>query len=261
MFTRSYIRSIQSFANKTIVVTGAGSGLGNAVCRRVHALGGNIIAVDLDEKNGALLQQDLTEARCLYKRADVTSEEQVSAAISTTPSNAPIYGVVNCAGIATPSKVLGKKGPHDLGLFTKVLTINTIGTFNVVRLVAAKMASNNDAIENGVIINTASIAAYDGQVGQAAYASSKGAIVAMTLPLSRELSSSKIRVMTVAPGIMNTPMMAGLPKPAQEQLAAGVPFPKRFGAPDEFARLIQHIFENEYLNGEVIRMDGSLRMP
>lgn len=189
---------------------------------------------------------------------------QVSKAIADAESAlGNINIVVNCAGIAPPAKVLGKKGPHSLDLFSKVLMVNTVGSFNVLRLAAERMAQAPPGVdsERGVIINTASVAAFDGQIGQAAYAASKGAIVAMALPIARELAKSGIRVVTIAPGLMDTEMLAGLPDSVKVQLAANVPFPNRLGKPDEYAALAQHIVENRLINGEVIRMDGALRMP
>eukprot|EP00760_Papus_ankaliazontas_P015162 PhM_4_TR16380/c1_g1_i1/m.102960 len=259
MFSRSIVRAMD-LKGKCVVVTGGASGLGEAVCRHFQSLGSNVVVLDLNDEKGAQLTQALGDS-AIYHRTDVTSAEDVSAALDAAIAKFQrIDGVVNCAGIAPPAKVLGKKGPHDPVLFQKVLGINAFGSFNVSRLAAERMAKNGDNDENGVIVSTASIAAFDGQIGQAAYAASKGAIVSMTLPMARELAGQKIRVMTVAPGIMATPMMAGLPKAAQDQLSATVPFPKRLGDPVEYARLVQHIFENQYLNGEVIRMDGSLRM-
>jgi NAD(P)-dependent dehydrogenase (short-subunit alcohol dehydrogenase family) len=199
-----------------------------------------------------------------FAPTDVTSEESVQVAVQKTLETfGNLHGAVNCAGIAIAERVLGKNGPHDLARFSQVIQINLVGTFNVIRLAAAAMSQNEPtaAGERGVIVNTASVAAFDGQIGQAAYSASKGGVAAMTLPLAREFARYGIRVMTVAPGIFSTPMMAGLPEAAQQALAQQVPFPPRLGRPDEFAALVKHIIENEMLNGEVIRLDGAMRMP
>mmetsp|Transcript_20586 Transcript_20586/g.72703 ORF Transcript_20586/g.72703 Transcript_20586/m.72703 type:complete len:263 (-) Transcript_20586:168-956(-) len=259
-----------ALARVVAAVTGGASGLGAATAARLVRGGASVTVVDLaaaiDGEHADKLRASVEGApgKLIFAAADVTSEEDVTAALDLTASEfgrAPTLAV-NCAGIAPPSKVVGKKGPHSLDQFAKVLMVNTVGTFNVIRLVAARMAAADaDARgERGVIVNTASVAAYDGQVGQAAYSASKGAVVGMTLPIARELSSHGIRVMTIAPGLFHTPMMDTLPEKVRVALAATVPFPARLGDPDEYAHLVQHIVENQMLNGEVIRLDGSIRM-
>jgi NAD(P)-dependent dehydrogenase (short-subunit alcohol dehydrogenase family) len=198
-----------------------------------------------------------------FVKTDVTAEESVQNAVNAALETfGNLHGAINCAGIAIAERVLGKSGPHDLARFSQVIQVNLIGTFNVIRLTAAAMSQNEPALsgERGVIVNTASVAAFDGQIGQAAYSASKGGIVGMTLPLAREFARYGIRVMTIAPGIFNTPMLAGLPEAAQQSLAQQVPFPSRLGRPSEYAALVKHIVENEMLNGEVIRLDGAIRM-
>lgn len=255
-----------ALAGKIALITGGASGLGRAAAARFLLQGARVAIVDLPTSEGEKVAKEFGAEKSLFQAADVTSETDVKGvldAIEKAFQAAPNV-VINCAGIAPPAKVLGRKGPHSLELFQSVLNINVSGTFNVLRLAAERMAAaepyNADG-ERGVIINTASVAAFDGQVGQAAYAASKGAIAALTLPLARDLSSHGIRVNTIAPGIMLTPMMAGLPQKAQDVLSELVQFPKRLGDPDEYASLAQHIVENHYMNGETIRLDGSLRMP
>ncbi|KAA2263709.1 SDR family NAD(P)-dependent oxidoreductase [Solihabitans fulvus] len=241
------------------IVTGGASGLGGATAQALAGAGATVFALDLP---GAIEKADAVDG-VNYLAADVTSAEQVEAAVATAAgSGAPLRIVVNCAGVGTPGRVLGKKGPHDLDVFRRVIEINLIGTFNVIRLAAAAIAATEPlaAGERGVIVNTASVAAFDGQVGQAAYAASKGGVVGMTLPIARDLSTSGIRVMTIAPGIIDTPMMAGVSEEFRAALGDGVPFPKRLGKPEEYAQLAVAIVEHDYLNGEVIRMDGALRM-
>uniref|UniRef100_A0A7S1Q6L2 3-hydroxyacyl-CoA dehydrogenase type-2 n=1 Tax=Neobodo designis TaxID=312471 RepID=A0A7S1Q6L2_NEODS len=250
---------MRSVANHSVLITGAASGLGAAAARMMAKNGAKVTLVDLDEANGPKVAEEI---KGQFIKTDITNEEQVKAAIAAAQSNfGPLRGAVNCAGIAPPAKVVGKKGAHRLDLFAKVINVNLVGTFNVSRLAAEAMTAN-EAIdtERGVIVNTASIAAFDGQIGQAAYAASKGGVVALTLPMARELAAHGIRVCTVAPGIMGTPMLAGLPQAAQDSLGKSVPFPQRMGNPDEYASLVHHIFANGYLNGEVIRLDGALRM-
>jgi len=245
------------------IVTGAASGLGLATARRLLAGGAKVVIIDLASSSGAEIAAELgPNAR--FAAADVTSEADVRAAIEmATTAFGQLTVAVNCAGIAIAKRTLTRDGVHALDAFTKVLTVNTIGTFNVIRLAAESMQHNtpNDGGERGVIVNTASVAAYDGQIGQAAYAASKGAVVGMTLPIARDLSKVGIRVCTIAPGLFKTPMLAGLPEQVQNELAKNVPFPSRLGDPDEYAQLAQHIIENRMLNGEVIRLDGALRMP
>ena len=242
------------FKNKNIIVTGGNSGLGNATCNLIEELGGNCISADIGKKS------ETTKNSVI---CDVTSEDDVKKLVEFTVNNfESIHGLVNCAGIAIGEKTLGRNGPHRLDSFAKVININLIGSFNCSRLVAEKMQNNepNEFGERGVIINTASVAAYDGQLGQAAYAASKGGIVGMTLPMARDLSKFGIRVVTVAPGIFETPMLLGMPQEVQDSLGKQVPFPSRLGKPKEFAIFVKSIFENVMLNGETIRLDGAIRM-
>jgi NAD(P)-dependent dehydrogenase (short-subunit alcohol dehydrogenase family) len=250
---------MRSVRGCSVLVTGAASGLGAAAARFLAREGAHVTLLDLDEANG---QKMAEEIKGTFVKTDITKEDQVLAAIKAATSTGPLRGAVNCAGIAPPAKIVGKKGAHSLDLFTKVINVNLIGTFNVTRLAAASMVTNEPIDgERGLIVNTASIAAYEGQIGQAAYSASKGGVVAMTLPIARELASQGVRVNTIAPGIMGTPMLAGLPQAAQDSLGKTVPFPQRMGRPEEYASLVHHIFTNGYINGEVIRIDGSLRMP
>jgi NAD(P)-dependent dehydrogenase (short-subunit alcohol dehydrogenase family) len=249
-------------AGSTFLVTGGASGLGGATTRMLAGAGGRVVVLDVNEAAGHAVAAELG-ASVRFARADVTREEDVKAAIALALSSfGGLHGAVNAAGIATVEKVLGKSGPHPLELFEKTLRINLAGTFNVCRLAAAALAEQPAAEsgERGVLVNTASVAAFEGQIGQAAYSASKGGIVGLTLPLARELSRHGIRVMAVAPGIFDTPLLAGLPEPARISLGQQVPFPPRLGRPDEYAALVRHILENEMLNGEVIRLDGALRM-
>ena len=247
----------------TFLVTGGSSGLGAATARRLAAAGANVVIVDLNSEAGEALAAELGD-NARFVKTNVASEEDVQTAVSTALQTfGGLHGAINCAGIAIATKVIGRDGsPHALDAFSKVIQVNLIGTFNVIRLAAAEMAKAepNEAGERGVIINTASVAAYDGQMGQAAYSASKGGIVGMTLPIARDLSRSGVRVMTIAPGIFETPMLAGLPEKARISLGEQVPFPSRLGRPDEYAQLAQHIIENQMLNGEVIRLDGAIRM-
>jgi NAD(P)-dependent dehydrogenase (short-subunit alcohol dehydrogenase family) len=241
------------------IVTGGASGLGGATARALAEQGAQVFGLDLP---GAI-EKAGTVPGVTYVAADVTDPEQVQAAVDTAAgSGAPLRVAVNCAGVGTAGRILSKKGPHDLDVFRKVIEINLIGTFNVLRLAAAAIAQTeaDDNGQRGVVINTASIAAFDGQVGQAAYSSSKGGVVGLTLPAARDLASSGIRVMTIAPGIIDTPMLAGVSEDFRATLASGVPFPQRLGLPAEYARLALSIIEQDYLNGEVIRLDGALRM-
>jgi NAD(P)-dependent dehydrogenase (short-subunit alcohol dehydrogenase family) len=246
----------------TFIVTGGGSGLGAATAGALAAGGANVVLADVNADAGKTTAADIGD-RARFVETDVTSEESargaIDAAIHTFGS---VRGLVNCAGIAAATRVVGRDGPHPLDAFAKVVEVNLIGTFNMIRLVGAVMFDNdpNDAGERGVIVNTASVAAFDGQVGQAAYAASKGGVAAMTLPVAREFAQHGIRVATIAPGIFDTPMMAGLPEKARESLGNQVPFPSRLGRPDEYAALALHIVANEMLNGEVIRLDGAIRM-
>jgi len=249
-------------SGSTFLVSGGSSGLGAACVRRFVSAGGNVVIGDLNATDGEHLAAELGNA-VRFVEMDVTDEGMAETAVSTAYSEfGQLNGIVNCAGIVIAEKVVGRKGVHRLESFTKTIQVNLIGTFNVIRLAAAKMmeAEPNEAGERGVIINTASVAAYDGQMGQAAYSASKGGIVGMTLPIARDLARSGIRVMTIAPGIFETPMLAGLPEKARISLGEQVPFPSRLGKPEEYAALAQHIIENEMLNGEVIRLDGAIRM-
>ncbi|GCE48776.1 NAD(P)-dependent dehydrogenase (short-subunit alcohol dehydrogenase family) [Thermosporothrix hazakensis] len=247
---------------KSILVTGGASGLGAACVRLLTEAGAKAAILDLNEEAGTALARELG-ASALFIKTDVTSENDIQSAITTSIHTfGAIHVLINCAGIGTAEKVLGKRGIHSLDSFIKTININLIGTFNAIRLAAAAMAENqpNEEGERGVIINTASVAAFDGQIGQAAYSASKGGIVGMTLPIARELASLGIRVMTIAPGIFDTPLMAGLPEAARISLGQQVPFPSRLGRPSEYAALARHIIENVMLNGEVIRLDGAIRM-
>jgi NAD(P)-dependent dehydrogenase (short-subunit alcohol dehydrogenase family) len=248
--------------NSAFFVTGGGSGLGAATARLLADNGANVAIADVNEEAGKETASQIGSG-AKFVRTDVTDEGSVQDALDAAVETfGSLQGVVNCAGIGPAAKVVGKKGVHPLDLFTKTVEINLIGTFNVIRLAAVKMADNepDEDGERGVIVNTASVAAYDGQIGQAAYAASKGGVVALTLPVARELASSGIRVVTIAPGIFETPMLAALPEDAKESLGKQVPFPSRLGRPEEFAALAKHIVENGMLNGEVIRLDGGIRM-
>lgn len=242
------------------LITGGASGLGLATAKRLLAAGAQVLIVDLPDSNGEDVAVELGE-RARFVAADVTSEEQVSTAVDAAAAMGPLRVVVNCAGIGGAARVAGRKGPFPLEAFSKVVTINLIGTFNVLRLAAAAMQSVDEiGEERGVIINTASVAAFDGQIGQAAYSASKGGIVAMTLPVARDLASSKIRVMTIAPGTFKTPLMQGASEETLASLGEQVPHPSRLGESDEYASLAEHIVSNPMLNGEVIRLDGAIRM-
>jgi NAD(P)-dependent dehydrogenase (short-subunit alcohol dehydrogenase family) len=224
--------------------------------------GGNVVIVDVNAEAGERMAKDLG-ARARFARADVASEADVRGAVDTARKTfGGLQGLVNAAGIGVAEKVLGKAGPHPLEVFERTIRINLVGTFNAIRLAAAAMAEGapSESGERGVIVNTASVAAFEGQIGQAAYSASKGGIVGLTLPVARELARSGIRVVTIAPGIFDTPLLAGLPEPARVSLGQQVPFPSRLGRPDEYAALVRHVIENEMLNGEVIRLDGALRM-
>ncbi|GAB49448.1 SDR family NAD(P)-dependent oxidoreductase [Mobilicoccus pelagius] len=243
------------------IITGGGSGLGEATARRLHADGASVVLLDLPGGRGEAVAADLGE-RARFAPADVRDEEAVQAAIDVAREMGELRIAVCCAGVATPGRVVGRKGPLPLDTFRTVLDINLVGTFNVLRLAAAAM-TENEAVDGdrGVVVMTASIAAWDGQVGQAAYASSKGAIVGLTLSAARDLADKGIRVMTIAPGTMETPMMASMPEETKTSLGAMVPHPSRLGRPEEYAALAAHIVENPMLNGEAIRLDGALRMP
>lgn len=245
------------------LVTGGASGLGEACVRKLVANGAKVAMFDLQEDRGKKLEAELGP-NALFIKTDVTSEAGVTAAINETVERlGGLRIAINCAGTGAPMKLLSKKGPHSLEMFSKIIQINTIGTFNVIRLAAVKMVENEpgDHKEKGVIINTASVAAFDGQIGQASYSASKGAIVGMTLPIARECAEYGIRVLTIAPGIFDTPLLgSNLTQDVRDSLNKMVPFPKRMGDPAEYAGLACHIIENQYLNGEVIRLDGAIRM-
>jgi NAD(P)-dependent dehydrogenase (short-subunit alcohol dehydrogenase family) len=247
---------------KTALVTGGASGLGEACVRRFIMQGARAIILDLNAERGEALAAELGSA-VRFVKADVTSETDVQAAIQTAQEAfGGLHIAVNCAGVVIGERTVGKNGPHTLESFEKVIRINLVGTFNVIRLAAAAMGKNEPYTddERGIIINTASVAAFDGQIGQAAYSASKGGIVGLTLPVARDLSRMGIRVMAIAPGIMETPMMAGMSEEVRDSLSKQVPFPARLGSPEEYAQLAQSIIENPYLNGEVIRLDGAIRL-
>ncbi len=248
--------------DKVFLVTGAGSGLGAATARLLCESGAKVVLADLNREAGEKLAAELGAGAC-FVETDVTNEASAVNAVQQTVSRfGGLHGLVNCAGVAPAEKVVGKEGPHRLESFAKVININLVGTFNMIRLAADAMlkAEPDAGGERGVIVNTASVAAYEGQLGQAAYAASKGGIVALTLPVARELARSGIRCVTIAPGIMETPMLLGMPQEVQDSLGKMVPFPSRMGKPAEYAGLVKHIAENAYLNGEVIRLDGAIRM-
>lgn len=246
--------------NSVALVTGGASGLGQATVRELHGQGAKVVMVDLPSSSGETLAKELGEG-VVFAPADVTSEEEVAAAVQVATDLGDLRVVVNCAGIGNAYRTVGKKGPFPLPNFARVVTVNLIGTFNVIRLAAAAM-SNTEPVdgERGVVVNTASVAAYDGQVGQAAYSASKGGIVGMTLPIARDLAGLKIRVVTIAPGLFQTPLFASASDEVISSLSAQVPHPSRLGDPAEYAALARHIVENPMLNGETIRLDGAIRM-
>lgn len=246
--------------DKTFLVSGGASGLGGATSTLLARSGANVVIADINKDKGEALAKEIG-AR--FVECNVTDEASVEGAVAAAVAAfGALNGAINCAGIGTAEKTVGKDGPHALASFKRVIEVNLIGTFNVIRLAAAQMASqeSNASGERGVVVNTASIAAFDGQIGQAAYSASKGGIVGMTLPIARDLARNGIRVVTIAPGLFDTPLLAGLPEEARKSLGAQVPFPSRLGDPSEYAALAKHILENEMLNGEVIRLDGALRM-
>jgi len=247
---------------KTFLITGGGSGLGAATAKNLVTGGGNVVLMDVNDEAGNGLSGELGDA-ARFVHVDVTDAKQVQAAVDTALGEFQgIHGLVNCAGIGTAMRVVGKEEPHNLEVFAKVIEVNLIGTFNCIRLAGAAMSVREPDAEGerGVIVNTASVAAFDGQIGQAAYSASKGGVVGMTLPIAREFARFGIRVVTIAPGLFDTPMMAGLPEEARESLGQQVPFPPRLGRPAEYAQLVRAIVENPMLNGETIRLDGSIRM-
>lgn len=241
------------------LITGGASGLGAGTARMLAREGGKVVLADLNEAAGEALAHELGGA---FVRCDVSREEDAQAAVDAATHAGTLRGLVNCAGIAPAVKTVGKEGPHPLDVFAKTINVNLVGTFNMIRLAAAEMSANapNADGERGVIISTASVAAFDGQIGQAAYAASKAGVAGMTLPIARDLSRNAIRVMTIAPGLFETPMLLGMPKDVQDALGAMVPFPPRLGKPAEYAMLVRQIIENPMLNGEVIRLDGAIRM-
>jgi NAD(P)-dependent dehydrogenase (short-subunit alcohol dehydrogenase family) len=248
---------------RTFLITGGASGLGAACARRFVGSGARVILADLNAAAGEALASELGVDAAHFVRTDVTQEASVQSAVDAALEKfGGLQGLINCAGIGFVSRTLGRDGPHPLDSFVRVITVNLVGTFNAIRLASAAMAKGepNAAGERGVIVCTASVAAFEGQVGQAAYSASKGGIVGMTLPIARDLARDGIRVVTIAPGIFDTPLLAGLPEPARVSLGQQVPFPSRLGRPEEYAALAQHIVENEMLNGEVIRLDGAIRM-
>ena len=246
-------------SGKVFIVTGGASGLGEGTARMLAAAGGKVVVADLQVDRG---QQVAAEIGGVFVKCDVSQEADGQAAVAAAVGLGKLMGLVNCAGIAPAVKTVGKDGAHPLAVYTKTITVNLIGSFNMIRLAAEAMAKNapESTGERGVMISTASVAAYDGQIGQAAYAASKGGVVGMTLPIARDLARNGIRNMTIAPGIFGTPMLFGMPKEVQDALAAGVPFPSRLGTPQDYAKLVRHIFENDMLNGEVIRLDGAIRL-
>ncbi|HYB43628.1 MAG TPA: 3-hydroxyacyl-CoA dehydrogenase [Candidatus Methylomirabilis sp.] len=249
-------------AGSTTVITGGASGLGRATAEKLLAGGGRVALLDLPASPGVQVAEAMG-ANALFAACDVTNADQVTAGLDTAMKRfGSIQGLVNCAGVGTADKTFGKRGPADLAKFARTIEINLIGTFNCIRLAAARMAGNPPGPdgERGVIINTASVAAFDGQIGQAAYSASKGGVVGMTLPIARDLAELGIRVCTIAPGLFDTPMMATLPEPHRISLGKQVPFPSRLGSPSEYAALVAHIIENVMLNGETIRLDGAIRM-
>lgn len=244
---------------KVFIVTGGASGLGEGTARMLAAHGAKVVVADMQADKG---QAVAAEINGRFVRCDVSSEANGLAVVQQATALGKLMGLVNCAGIAPAEKTVGKHGAHSLALYQKVITVNLVGSFNMIRLAAEAMSQNEPEAtgERGVLISTASVAAYDGQIGQAAYAASKGGVVGMTLPIARDLARSGIRNMTIAPGIFGTPMLFGMPQEVQDALAAGVPFPSRLGTPQDYAKLVKHIIENDMLNGEVIRLDGAIRL-
>ena len=245
--------------DRVFIVTGGASGLGEGTARMLAANGGKVVIADMNAERGEAVAREIGG---VYLRCDVSSEADGQAVVEKATSLGKLAGLVNCAGIAPAEKTVGKNGPHNLGTYTKTIMVNLVGTFNMIRLASDAMSKNEPEAtgERGVLISTASVAAYDGQIGQAAYAASKGGVVGMTLPIARDLSRSGIRNMTIAPGIFGTPMLFTMPQEVQDALAASVPFPSRLGKPEDYAKLVKHILENDMLNGEVIRLDGAIRM-
>ena len=246
-------------SGKVFIVTGGASGLGEGTARMLAGNGGTVVIADLQVERGQAIAQELGG---VFVKCDVSQETDGQAVVAAATTAGKLMGLVNCAGIAPAVKTVGKDGAHPLAVYTKTIMVNLVGSFNMIRLAAEAMCKNAPETtgERGVLISTASVAAYDGQIGQAAYSASKGGIVGMTLPIARDLARNGIRNMTIAPGIFGTPMLFGMPKEVQDALAAGVPFPSRLGTPQDYAKLALHIFENDMLNGEVIRLDGAIRL-
>ena len=244
---------------KVFIVTGGASGLGEGTARMLVAQGGKVVIADMQADKGEAVAQEIGGA---FVKCDVSSEADGQSVIAKAVTMGKLMGLVNCAGVAPAEKTVGKNGPHNLATYTKTIMVNLVGSFNMIRLAADAMSKNEPETtgERGVLISTASVAAYDGQIGQAAYAASKGGVVGMTLPIARDLARSGIRNMTIAPGIFGTPMLFTMPQEVQDALAASVPFPSRLGKPEDYAKLVKHILENDMLNGEVIRLDGAIRM-
>lgn len=245
--------------DKVFIVTGGASGLGAGTVRMLVENGGKVVIADVQDEAGQALAEELGQ---VFVHCDVTQEADGQAAVDAALKLGSLFGLVNCAGIAPASRTVGRNGPHDLAMFQKVININLVGSFNMIRLAAAAMSANEPEPtgERGVLINTASVAAFDGQIGQAAYSASKGGVVGMTLPIARDLAKTGIRCMTIAPGIFGTPMMFGMPQEVQDSLAASIPFPSRLGRPEDYAKLVHSIITNDMLNGETIRLDGAIRM-
>ncbi|QRI92368.1 3-hydroxyacyl-CoA dehydrogenase [Delftia lacustris] len=245
--------------DRVFIVTGGASGLGEGTARMLAAEGGKVVIADMQADKGEAVAREIGG---VFVKSDVSQEADGQAVVDKAVSLGKLAGLVNCAGIAPAEKTVGKNGAHNLALFSKTITVNLIGSFNMIRLAAAAMSANEPEStgERGVLISTASVAAYDGQIGQAAYAASKGGVVGMTLPIARDLARNGIRNMTIAPGIFGTPMLFGMPQEVQDALAAGVPFPSRLGTPQDYAKLVRHILDNDMLNGEVIRLDGAIRL-
>ncbi len=244
---------------KVFIVTGGASGLGEGTARMLAANGGKVVIADMQAGKGEAIAKELGGA---FVKCDVSNEADGQAVVAKAVAMGKLVGLVNCAGIAPAEKTVGKNGAHSLAVFSKTITVNLIGSFNMIRLTAEAMCKNEPEAtgERGVMISTASVAAYDGQIGQAAYSASKGGVVGMTLPIARDLARNGIRNMTIAPGIFGTPMMFGMPQEVQDALAASVPFPSRLGTPNDYAKLVKHILDNDMLNGEVIRLDGAIRL-
>ena len=246
-------------SGKVFIVTGGASGLGEGTARMIAAHGGKVVIADMQVEKGEAVAASIGAS---FLKCDVSNEDDGKAVVAKAVSLGKLVGLMNCAGIAPASKTVGKEGAHSLAVFTKTITVNLIGSFNMIRLAAEAMCKNEPEPtgERGVLVSTASVAAYDGQIGQAAYAASKGGVVGMTLPIARDLARNGIRNMTIAPGIFGTPMLFSMPQEVQDALAATVPFPSRLGKPEDFAKLVHQIITNDMLNGEVIRLDGAIRM-